>query len=76
MEYCIEMWQIALHNMRPTEDSYRHKGLRRALVDHIREKGIRDERVLDAVLSVTRHFFLDSVFERVAYEDRAFPIGE
>jgi protein-L-isoaspartate(D-aspartate) O-methyltransferase len=70
------MWQIALRNMRPTEDSYRHKGLRRALVDHIREKGIRDERVLDAVLSVPRHFFLDSVFDRVAYEDRAFPIGE
>lgn len=58
------------------EDSYRHKGLRRALVDRLRERGIRDERVLDAISTVPRHFFLDSVFDRVAYEDRAFPIGE
>ena len=58
------------------DDSYKHKGLRRALVDRLRDKGIRDERVLDAMLAVPRHFFLDSVFDRVAYEDRAFPIGE
>jgi protein-L-isoaspartate(D-aspartate) O-methyltransferase len=27
-------------------------------------------------LNVPRHFFLDSAFEKQAYEDRAFPIGE
>jgi protein-L-isoaspartate(D-aspartate) O-methyltransferase len=70
------MWQIAGPNMTPKEDNYRHKGLRRALVERIREKGIRDERVLDAIQTVPRHFFLDSAFDRVAYEDRAFPIGE
>lgn len=62
--------------MRPTEDTYRHKGLRRKLVDGIREKGITDERVLAAIESIPRHFFLDSAFDEVAYEDRAFPIGE
>lgn len=62
--------------MRPTEDTYRHKGLRRKLVDGIREKGITDERVLNAIDSIPRHFFLDSAFDEVAYEDRAFPIGE
>jgi protein-L-isoaspartate(D-aspartate) O-methyltransferase len=62
--------------MRPTEDNYRHKGLRRKLVSDIRAKGITDERVLDAINNIPRHFFLDSAFDKVAYEDRAFPIGE
>lgn len=62
--------------MRPTEDTYRHQGLRKKLVQGIHKKGITDERVLDAILEVPRHFFLDSVFDEVAYEDRAFPIGE
>lgn len=62
--------------MRTTEDSYLHKGLRKKLVDQIREKGITDEAVLAAINNVPRHFFLDSAFEKQAYEDRAFPIGE
>lgn len=62
--------------MRPTEDTYRHKGLRKKLVQGIQAKGISDDRVLDAILEVPRHFFLDSAFDEVAYEDRAFPIGE
>lgn len=62
--------------MKPTEDTYRHKGLRKKLVQGIQAKGITDERVLDALLEVPRHFFLDSAFDEVAYEDRAFPIGE
>ncbi|MBL0232744.1 MAG: protein-L-isoaspartate(D-aspartate) O-methyltransferase [Chitinophagaceae bacterium] len=62
--------------MRPTEDTYRHKGMRKKLVQAIQAKGITDERVLDALLEVPRHFFLDSAFDEQAYEDRAFPIGE
>jgi protein-L-isoaspartate(D-aspartate) O-methyltransferase len=62
--------------MRTFEDSYRHKGLRRQLVDSIRQKGISDERVLEAILQIPRHFFMDSAFDKIAYEDRAFPIGE
>ena len=62
--------------MRPTDDTYRHKGLRKKLVDTIRAKGITDERVLEAIDSIPRHFFLDSAFDELAYEDRAFPIGE
>lgn len=62
--------------MRPTEDNYRHKGLRKKLVQIIHSKGITDDRVLDAVLAVPRHFFLDSAFDEAAYADRAFPIGE
>lgn len=62
--------------MKPTEDAYRHKGLRRKLVDTIKAKGITDEKVLEAIAKIPRHFFLDSAFDEVAYEDRAFPIGE
>ncbi|MCU0384873.1 MAG: protein-L-isoaspartate(D-aspartate) O-methyltransferase [Flavihumibacter sp.] len=61
--------------MRRFEDTYRHKGLRKKLVDHLKEKGITDERVLDAILQLPRHYFLDSAFDDKAYEDKAFPIA-
>lgn len=57
------------------EDSFRHKGLRRQLVEQLKGKGIRDERVLDAVMSVPRHLYMDNAFLHFAYEDTAFPIG-
>lgn len=62
--------------MRPTLDTYRHQGLRKKLVDILRTKGITDESVLKAIGEVPRHFFLDSAFDEIAYEDRAFPIGQ
>ncbi|MBS1639769.1 MAG: protein-L-isoaspartate(D-aspartate) O-methyltransferase [Bacteroidetes bacterium] len=58
------------------EDSYQHKGLRKQLVNVLKEKGITDENVLNAVNTIPRHYFLDSAFDKIAYEDRAFPIGE
>jgi protein-L-isoaspartate(D-aspartate) O-methyltransferase len=57
-------------------DTYQHKGLRRQLVELLRKKGITDENVLAAINAIPRHFFLDSAFDKIAYEDRAFPIGE
>ncbi|MEO5649363.1 MAG: protein-L-isoaspartate(D-aspartate) O-methyltransferase [Ginsengibacter sp.] len=62
--------------MRKFEDSYRHKGLRKKLIDSIKEKGISDERVLRAMMNIPRHYFLDTALEQIAYQDRAFPIGE
>lgn len=62
--------------MRNYEDSYRHKGLRKQLVEQLRQRGITDERVLEAINTVPRHYFLDSAFDKVAYEDKAFPIAE
>ncbi len=58
------------------EDKHVHKGLRKQMVDLLREKGITDESVLAAINAVPRHYFLDSAFLTHAYEDRAFPIGE
>ncbi len=62
--------------MRKYEDTYQHKGLRKKLIDILREKGITDEMVLDAINTIPRHYFLDSAFDKIAYEDRAFPIAE
>jgi len=55
-------------------DSFKHKGLRRRLVEIVRSKGIKDESVLRAIASVPRHLFLDSAFHELAYEDQAMPI--
>jgi protein-L-isoaspartate(D-aspartate) O-methyltransferase len=57
------------------EDSFQHKGLRRKLVDTVQSKGISDPRVLDALMKVPRHAFMDSTFLRFAYADQAFPIA-
>jgi len=61
--------------MRVLTDTYRHKGLRKKLISIIKEKGITDQKVLDAMMSIPRHFFMESALDNIAYEDRAFPIA-
>lgn len=56
-------------------DNYREKGARKRLVDILRKKGIADERVLEAIGKVPRHYFFDETFWNQAYKDIAFPIG-
>lgn len=56
-------------------DSYRHKGLRKQLVETIRKKGIQDESILNAIENIPRHLFMDSSFLEFAYQDKPFPIG-
>jgi len=62
--------------MRIFEDTYRHKGLRKKLIDLLRTNGITAEHVLAAMNNIPRHYFLDSALDLTAYEDRAFPIGD
>ena len=57
------------------EDTFRHKGMRQNLVQELKNKGITDSNVLDAIGAVPRHVFLDSSFVEFAYQDQAFPIG-
>lgn len=57
------------------EDSFLHKGLRRKLVEQVKSKGIQDQRILDAMLKIPRHAFMDSSFLKFAYQDQAFPIS-
>ena len=55
-------------------DTHRHKGLRQQLVNELRSKGIKDEKILDAFRDIPRHYFLDKTFADWAYKDVAFPI--
>ncbi len=56
-------------------DTPRHQGLRKRLVDGLKIKGIRNDRVLEAIGRVPRHLFMESGFINFAYKDQAFPIG-
>jgi len=45
------------------------------LIKKLREKGITDERVLEAFRKVPRHLFVDGAMYAQAYDDHALPIG-
>ena len=57
------------------EDSFIHKGLRKKLAEEVKKKGIKDERIINAINTIPRHLFMDSGFVSFAYKDKAFPIG-
>ncbi|MCB0790519.1 MAG: protein-L-isoaspartate(D-aspartate) O-methyltransferase [Flavobacteriales bacterium] len=62
--------------MRNGSDDYRSQGQRRKLVELLRNKGISDQRVLQAIGSIPRHLFIDdTALHAAAYEDIPFPIG-
>ena len=61
------------------EDTYRHLGMRKKLVEELRKKGISNENVLRAISNIPRHLFIEesqfTAFAEKAYADIAFPIG-
>ena len=57
------------------KDTAKHQGLRNQLITVLKEKGITDNAVLEAIQKIPRHLFLNSSFEDYAYQDKAFPIG-
>ncbi|MFD2552158.1 protein-L-isoaspartate(D-aspartate) O-methyltransferase [Bizionia sediminis] len=57
------------------KDTFKHKGMRQQLVQVIKDKGIIDSRVLNAIGKIPRHLFMDSSFLDHAYQDKAFPIA-
>ncbi|HUH25250.1 MAG TPA: protein-L-isoaspartate(D-aspartate) O-methyltransferase [Flavobacterium sp.] len=57
------------------KDTAKHQGLRNQLVTLLAQKGIHDNRVLQAMKMIPRHLFLESSFADFAYQDKAFPIG-
>ena len=57
------------------QDNHRHKGLRKKLIEELRQMGIADERILNAFYAIPRHFFLDLAFLEKAYTNIAFQIG-
>lgn len=57
------------------QDNYKHKGLRKKLIEELESKGIDNQFVLEAIDRVPRHLFMDNAFVNFAYKDQAFPIG-
>lgn len=57
------------------EDTLKHQGLRRQLIQNLRDKGIQDEAVLQVMEQTPRHFFMDPGLVNFAYEDQAYPIA-
>lgn len=57
------------------KDTAKHQGLRNQLVNLLKEKGIEDKNVLEAIRKIPRHLFINSSFEDFAYQDKAFPIA-
>lgn len=49
---------------------------RERLVERIRQKGVKDPRVLAQILNTPRHLFVDEALSSRAYEDDALPIGK
>ena len=56
------------------KDTYKHKGLRKMLVQTLKQKGVQNIRVLAAIEKIPRHFFIDNAFDNLAYTDKPFPI--
>ena len=56
-------------------DTLKHKGKRQQLAKLVEQKGIKDEKVLEAIRTIPRHLFIDSSFEDHAYQDKPFPIA-
>lgn len=57
------------------EDSLKHKGMRRQLIEELKAKGIQNKAILEAFDATPRHFFLDLAFINQAYSNTAFQIG-
>lgn len=54
-----------------------HDVSRKQMVEHqIMSRGVKDNRVLDAMLKVPRHAFVSAEFQRLAYSDQPLSIGE
>jgi len=57
-------------------DTFKHKGLRKKLVEEISRKGIKNQDVLNAIDTLPRHYFFKNVgVTDLAYVDNAFPIA-
>jgi len=57
------------------DDKY-EKVRQRMVREQVVARGINDQKVIHAMLSVPRHLFVPANYERMAYEDRPLPIGE
>ncbi|WP_010134787.1 protein-L-isoaspartate(D-aspartate) O-methyltransferase [Ochrovirga pacifica] len=57
------------------KDTFKHQGLRNQLAVVLKNKGVTDQQVLEAIKEIPRHLYMDASFQDFAYQDVAFPIA-
>jgi len=58
------------------EDEFHYTDLRKTMVgEQIARRGVQDERVLEALRQVPRHWFVPEEYRNIAYTDGPLPIG-
>lgn len=57
------------------EDTPKHQGMRRRMIESLAAQGEYAPQVLEAMARIPRHYFLDPIFVQQAYSDMAFQIG-
>lgn len=74
---------VCIHSKKPgsndktirMKDTLQFKQEAKNLVNGLRQEGIADERVLNAIEKIPRHEFVEKGLVKYAYEDRPLPIG-
>ena len=81
--FCLILLSLSLSCKGSTKDYRVEKprvdflSMREKMVEtQLKSRGIKDERVLNAMLKVERHKFVPDAFKSLAYTDRPLPIGE
>jgi protein-L-isoaspartate(D-aspartate) O-methyltransferase len=64
------------HILNENPASLLYQGQRARMIELLKSRGIRDERVLRAMEDVPRHLFVPDALAAKAYGDHALPIGE
>ncbi|MBI1873319.1 MAG: protein-L-isoaspartate(D-aspartate) O-methyltransferase, partial [Acidobacteria bacterium] len=80
LRYLVCCWLVigcdTAPRAQPSGDTDRFAAARRRMVDEqIAARGIRDRRVLEAMVTVPRHLFVSADFLNRAYDDHPLPIG-
>ncbi len=68
--------KAVIFRLSPAQSDPYFKARQNMVEDQLRNRDIRDERVLDAMSQVPRHEFVADEFKSQAYEDHPIPIGE
>lgn len=71
----VQQVPAASRSLEPVNLGLNSERARAMMIQRLRNQGIQDERVLQAMMSVPRHSFVDEGLASRAYEDAALPIG-
>ena len=67
--------QEAMSIVKPAQSDLYSEFRRRMVEEQLRDRGIHDQRVLQAMMRIPRHEFVPEEYKSQAYEDHPIPIG-